>query len=50
MKKGYIKLEFIKDYSCFKKGDTFDFKKSLAHYIIKDGCAKEFKQKTVKKK
>ena len=49
MKKKYVKIEFIKDYTLFKKGDVKEFKDSLAHYIIKDGFAKVVKEKKTKK-
>lgn len=52
MKRNYTKIEFIKDYEGIKKGDVLEFKSSLAHYIIKDGYAKVFKEvkKTTTKK
>ena len=43
MKRNEIKIEFTKDYSVYKKGDSAIFKLSLASEIIKEGVAKVFK-------
>lgn len=50
MKKGYIKIEFLKAYCSYKKGDATVIKKSLAIYIINGGFAKEVKAKKIIKK